>query len=87
MAEEKAKAPEKAKPARLPRAERRCKVKGCQRPYRAKGYCRTHYRAWRRGDLPKPRYKRCKKEGCAKPMVRRGYCEEHAKKGAAAPAA
>jgi hypothetical protein len=85
MAEEKA--PEKAKQGKPPRAERRCKVKGCKRPYRAKGYCGTHYRAWRRGDLPKARYKRCKKEGCAKPMVRRGYCEEHVKKGAAAPAA
>jgi len=64
---------------------RRCKIKGCKRPFRAKGYCVTHYKAWRRGELPRARYRRCKKEGCGKPMARRGYCAEHAAKSPAPP--
>ena len=70
------------------KAEPKCQVKGCKRPYRAKGYCVTHFKEWRRGELGKARYRRCKKEGCNKPMVRRGLCAEHvAPKAAAAPAA
>lgn len=61
-------------------APKKCQVKGCKRPYRAKGYCVTHYQKWRRGELPKARFRRCKKEGCNAQMVRRGYCEEHASK-------
>jgi hypothetical protein len=85
MAEAKAKKTTPTKPAR----EGQCRVEGCKRPFRAKGYCVTHYKEWRRGKLPKPRYRRCKKEGCNKPMVRRGFCEEHAgaRAAAAAPAA
>jgi hypothetical protein len=55
----------------------RCSVEKCKRPYRAKGYCVTHYKEWRRGKLEKPRYRRCKKEGCNKPMVARGLCADH----------
>ena len=29
----------------------KCTVEGCKRPYRAKGYCVTHYKLWRRGEL------------------------------------
>ncbi len=65
----------------------RCKVEKCKRPYRAKGYCVTHYKAWRRGELGKARYRRCKKEGCNKPMVRRGLCAEHVTPKKEAPAA
>ena len=93
MADEKPKkekAAKTAKPAETAEkaAAPSCQVKGCKRPYRAKGYCVTHYKGWRRGELGKGRYRRCKKEGCNKPMVRRGLCAEHvAPKAAAAPAA
>lgn len=70
-------------------AERKCKAKGCKRPYRAKGYCGTHYHKWRRGELPKPRYKTCnynakkrkrgEKKECLKAVFRHGLCEEHYK--------
>ena len=56
---------------------KKCKIKGCKRPYRAKGYCTVHYNKWRKGELPKPRYKICSAEDCRKPMVRWGLCEEH----------
>lgn len=45
----------------LSRKEKRCKIPGCKRPYRAKGYCNVHYKQWRKGLLPKPRHKGKKK--------------------------
>jgi hypothetical protein len=73
-------------------ADKKCSKEGCKRPYRAKGYCVTHYKLWRRGELEghKARYKLCSKEGCKKPSGRYGLCEEHrggAAKEEAAPAA
>ncbi len=73
-------------------AEKKCSVESCKRPYRAKGYCVTHYKKWRRGEIEthKARYKLCSKEGCKKPAGRYGLCDEHrggAKEEAAAPAA
>ena len=62
---------------------RRCRMDGCKRPYRAKGYCRTHYQAWRRGELPKARFKTCSRPECRKRVVAHGLCAEHQKKGAA----
>ena len=56
---------------------KKCRVEGCKRPYRAKGYCNVHYRKWRRGELAKPRYKICSAEDCRKPMVRWGLCQAH----------
>lgn len=56
---------------------KKCKIEGCKRPYRAKGYCNVHYNKWRRGGLPKPRYKICTAEDCRKPMVRWGLCQAH----------
>jgi hypothetical protein len=67
----------------------KCCVEKCKQPVRAKGYCRKHYMAWRRGKVgTKHRYNTCSKEGCRKPAVAAGVCAEH-KKGAAeaAPAA
>ena len=71
--------------------ERKCTVEGCKRPYRAKGYCVTHYKLWRRGEVEghKARYKLCSKEACKKPAGRYGLCDEHrgaAKEEAAAAA-
>ncbi len=66
---------------------RACKVEGCKGPYRARGYCRVHYQKWRRGKLPRPRFKTCnhgvnklkrgEKKECLQPVFRRGLCEEH----------
>jgi len=56
-----------------------CKVEGCPRPVRAKGYCRIHYNKWRKGELGKARYKICKAEGCRKKRFLKAYCEEHYK--------
>ncbi len=64
-----------------------CEVKGCKRPYRAKGYCTVHYNKWRRGELPKSRFKTCnfgvqklkrgEKKECMKIIFKGGLCEEH----------
>jgi hypothetical protein len=58
----------------------------------AKGYCRKHYRLWKAGEMPKPRYKTCTEEKCHKPRAHSSLCEEHwntahGKKAEAAPAA
>jgi hypothetical protein len=69
-------------------------VEGCEKEVQAKGYCPRHYAKWRKGTMPKPRYKTCHEEGCRKRQDRRGLCAEHfakhftkAKGEAAAPAA
>ena len=55
-----------------------CRHEGCTRPGGAgKRYCQRHYAAWKRGKLPKARYKTCRVEGCHKRMVGRGRCDEH----------
>ena len=66
--------------ARPSREDNHCTVEGCKRPYRAKGYCVTHYKKWRRGELENhtARYKICTKEGCRKPRAKGSLCEEHA---------
>jgi hypothetical protein len=73
-------------------APHKCRVEGCKRPYRAKGYCVSHYQKWRRGEVEghRARYKVCSKEGCKKPAERWGVCAEHGKTSEAeapAPAA
>jgi hypothetical protein len=63
-----------------------CRVEKCEQAVRAKGYCRKHFMAWRRGEVgDHHRYKICSKEGCRKPRTKGGLCDEHA--GVAAPAA
>lgn len=66
-----------------------CKAQDCAREAFAKGYCRKHYRLWRRGEMPKARYKICTEEKCRKPRFRGSLCEEHhhAARAKAAPAA
>jgi hypothetical protein len=59
-----------------------CKQDGCERPSVGKGYCDRHYRQWRRGELPKGRYKTCTAEACRKPRANGSKCAEHAGKGA-----
>jgi len=74
---------------------KKCSIKDCKRPHRAKGYCNTHFKKWRAGEIEghKPRYKTCKEENCKKPMFAKGLCEQHfgalmaSKKGQPAEAA
>jgi len=56
-----------------------CRIEGCSRPVRAKGYCRVHYKKWRGGEYGNARYKTCKVEGCTKPRFQKAYCEDHFK--------
>ena len=84
-AEKPAKAAKAPKKAAAPYDGPPCRVGGCKQPVRAKGYCRKHYMAWRRGEVgDHHRYKICSKEGCRKPRTKAGLCDEHA--GVAAPA-
>jgi len=64
-----------------------CKHEGCEAPVAGKGYCKRHYASWKRGALPKARYKICTAEGCRKPRLPLGSkCAEHgAKKPAEQP--
>lgn len=67
-----------------------CKAKDCSREVVGKGYCRMHFRLWKAGEMPKPRYKTCTFEKCHK--IRFGtssLCDEHfkAKHGKAAATA
>jgi hypothetical protein len=64
-----------------------CKMEECERAAAGKGYCDRHYRQWRRGELPKARYKTCTHEGCRKPRSVGSKCEEHGGKSAATEAA
>ncbi len=57
-----------------------CKVKGCNLPYRSKGYCEKHYQAWRKGKLGKSKVvgvKVCKVKGCRNKHHAKGYCWNH----------
>ena len=66
----------------------KCSAEKCKQPVRAKGYCRKHFIAWRRGAVgDHHRYKICTKEGCRKPRTKGGLCDEHAGVGAPAAAA
>ena len=56
-----------------------CKVAGCKRAYRAKGFCFFHYSKWRRGEIESTprRWKGCSKEECKKKVFQHGLCQEH----------
>ena len=67
-----------------------CKAKDCAREAVGKGYCRQHFRLWKAGEMPKPRYKTCTFEKCHKiRFATSSLCEEHfkAKHGKPAEAA
>ena len=69
--------------------EKACTIANCKRPYRAKGYCYFHFKKWRQGELPHPRYRVCSKPECRIKAVKHGLCEKHfdeSRKAAAAPA-
>jgi len=97
-AEAAAEKPAAAKPAKAAKVAKKatpaatsgppCRVEGCKQAVRAKGYCRKHYIAWRRGSVgDHHRYKICSKEACRKPRTKGGLCDEHAGTAALAGAA
>ncbi|MBC8133763.1 MAG: hypothetical protein H7X95_12335 [Deltaproteobacteria bacterium] len=65
-----------------------CTAAKCKLPLRAKGFCRKHFMAWRRGKLgAHHQYKICTKEACRKKREYGSLCAEHAGKGAPPEAA
>lgn len=51
--------------------KKKCRIKNCRMPYRAKGYCWHHYyQGWKKG-------KKCKIDGCQKLYFCAGYCGTH----------
>ena len=68
--------------APVPSKRGTCTAEKCTQPLRAKGYCRKHFLAWRRGELgAHHQYKICSKEACRKKREFGGLCAEHAGKG------
>ncbi len=57
--------------------QKACAIANCARPYRAKGYCFFHYKKWRHGELPHPRYRTCSKPECRAKATRHGLCGKH----------
>jgi hypothetical protein len=57
----------------------------CDRPHSAKGYCKVHYRRWRkygdpRADVPiraRKSLHRCRIQTCGKPVLARELCSAH----------
>ena len=64
-----------------------CKANDCDRQVVGKSYCRKHYRMWKAGEMPKPRYKTCTAEKCHKPRFHGSLCEVHFNAQRGAPAA
>ena len=65
-----------------------CTAEKCSLPLRAKGYCRKHFMAWRRGKVgAHHQYKICTKEACRKKRAFGSLCAEHSGKGAPAESA
>lgn len=59
---------------------RRCSIEGCERPYRARGWCPTHYRRWQvHGDpnIGKQTWDTCIAPDCEKPADAGRYCGAH----------
>ncbi|MFO8055876.1 MAG: vegetative protein [bacterium] len=54
-----------------------CKIEGCGRPVRAKGYCDRHYKKWKKGAYGKTRYKPCREEDCTARRYQKAYCKDH----------
>ena len=69
----------KAAPKAKGGGKKACKIQGCKRAFRAKGFCFFHHAKWRRGELeavPR-RWKGCSKEECKKKVFQHGLCQEH----------
>ena len=49
-----------------------CSIEGCERKYKARGYCNLHYRRWLKKNNPP-----CAIDGCSTPRLARGWCVTH----------
>ncbi len=68
-------------------ADRICAVDGCERPFCAKGYCRNHWKMWRKyGDplfrqravaIPIVEAQLCPVDDCGRPVQKQGLCGGH----------
>lgn len=60
---------------------RTCSVDGCERPATKRGWCDSHYSAWRRKGTPTSPRKNAKKpcsiDGCDRPTFGYGWCATH----------
>jgi len=59
-----------------------CSIQGCERSYKASGYCNKHYMQIRRHGRPTPerelgRKQTCSVKGCDKLHKAHGYCNKH----------
>ena len=62
----------------MPNPRTNCRSEGCTATATGgKGFCSRHYRKWKRGSMPKARFKTCRVDGCHKQMAARGRCAEH----------
>lgn len=52
--------------------DRVCSIEGCEKPAKARGWCRAHYNRWYK-DQTQP----CSVEGCNRPRMARGWCDAH----------
>lgn len=60
-------------------AERTCSIDGCEKPHLARGFCKKHYRQWRKSTDLLPSPPPCLIEGCLrlKGENRQGWCDLH----------
>lgn len=71
---------------RVWKQERRCSIKGCERPYAAKQMCSLHYKRQRSGmsfdiaPLGHGKASGCAVDGCTAPYHGNGYCSLHAQR-------
>lgn len=60
---------------------RTCAIDGCERPYRARGWCATHYARWKSHGTPddRPIRTRCSADDCEQAPRSQSaeYCEKH----------
>ena len=62
--------------------KRLCSVEDCTRPHQARGYCKAHWRHWRKGKTPQPlrparAQDHCDYPGCPRPHLAKGWCRPH----------
>lgn len=76
--------PRRARPVRAP-----CKIEGCDKPSRGRGWCATHWARWRTHGDPNTAHRlgvdyriaaRCSVEGCDKTAKARELCNKHYKR-------
>ena len=55
-----------------------CSIHGCRGKHKARGYCSTHYRQWKRTGSPGSTVQAsCTVAGCSRAHHGRGLCKTH----------